>query len=46
MITIGTGLWILIGILALWELVWKGYPGYPAHNLHSLIRENKFIKEK
>jgi len=32
MITIGTGLWILIGILALWELVWKG--GYPAHNLH------------
>jgi len=30
---IGTGFWILIGILTLWELVWKGFAlWYSARN--------------
>ena len=34
---IGTGLWILIGILALWEIVWKGFAlWYSARNKHTV----------
>ena len=32
---LGTGFWIFIGILSLWELVWKGFAlWYSAKNKH------------
>ncbi|HUW43989.1 MAG TPA: DUF5652 family protein [Bacillota bacterium] len=34
---LGTGFWILIGIIALWDVVWKGFAlWYSARNKHKV----------